>query len=351
MTIHVPKGGRSIHVEAKQQAATVTATPAAAAGESSVPLKQGDGMLPDAVPAPRERYTQPQGNSLIERTQRYLGQQLAKTESNLAPLIGQLQANGWFSAQTLAALGRAETKEQIASLIRDDPGAALLGKGADLGRLSEELLKSPASAASVLLLSTSGAAIDERGGPLAAAAQSDLRKLIDLTRHLDNLGTWVDKGYTRYASLEQMRTELESAQASAVKQLWAAVSPVTLADITAAQKAWESAGAAPTRDARKAAQGEVLDAFEKTMSKLPAPLWSELVGQDADVRGRLEMLLERGPHGSDFERARNVVSLFLTNGQQGAGLHAMFEQGINLEYFMRGGYIPDTVGRGADLWT
>jgi hypothetical protein len=172
---------------------------------------------------------------------------------------------------------------------------------------------------------------------------------VNTTRHLDNLGTWVGKGYTQYTSLDQLKTELAKAQASAVEQLFDALAPVSLAEVTAAQTAWQSAASAPTRDARRSAEALVLDQFTETMAGMPESLWAELDGPE--LRERLTTLLRRGPHGPEFEQARNVVSLFLTNGKEGAGLHAMFDKGIDLELFVRGGYIPDAVSRGSELWS
>lgn len=349
MSVHFPKGVRpsSLPVQTHSAEAPVGRV-VGPADKPAVP--EADALLPTAAVRAPERHTAPQGSSLIDRTQRYLGQQLAKAEAKLAPLVAQLQVNGWFSPETLAGIGRADSKQHVAELIRHSPGAGSLGRDADIDRLSGELMGSPARPASVLLLATSGAALDGLGGTLAQEARASLGELTRSLRHLDNLSTWVDKGFTKYLTLDQVQAELGSAQASAVKQLFEAMAPVSLADVTAAQVAYQNASGASTPQAREAGQAKVLDDFAATLSRMPGPLWSELQGQRSPVRDRLETLLQRGPFGPDFEQARNVVSLFMTNGPHGAGLHALFGKGIDLEQFSRGGYIPDAVGRGAELW-
>ena len=126
-----------------------------------------DGMLPDAARALPNPHVPVQGSSLIERTLRYDQHQIAKTEVKLQPLIAQMQSNGWFPPETLAAIGRAGSKEEIVSLIQRSPGGmTAFGTNTELDRVATDIMKSPAKASTVLMMKSSTLGLERFGGSL-----------------------------------------------------------------------------------------------------------------------------------------------------------------------------------------
>lgn len=266
--------------------------------------------------------------------------------------MAELSKNGWFSASTLSAIKKADSAAAVAQLIGGSPGAASLAPGTNLDALAAQLLRSPAKASTVLMMSMGGATLDQQVGARAQDVRAALQEIVYAHRHLDNLETYVGYGFTSYTSLEQLQTDLTSARQSAVDGLWAKLAPLALADVRAAALAWQNASGAADRGLAEQQREAVLKDFTALVKeRMPAPLWAELsAGGQGKAAGRLENLLQRGPHGPDFEKARDVVTLFMTNGAQGAGLHQLFYKALKLEMFTTGGYIPDKVGRGDELW-
>lgn len=335
--------GKVAHFEALEGVAPV------AKKETQKPKAPADGMLPTTAPVQLERHVPVQGQSLIERTLRYDQAKIAKSEAKLQPLISHMQANGWFPPETLAAITRAGTKEEIVGLLQQCPdGLAGLDPKSDLDVIATDILQSPARPSTVLLEHTRTPGYERFAGPLLTSFIPELRDVGKTLRHYEHAADWLGIGFDRYVSLEQMSSDRTSAISDAITRFASAIAPLTLADVRQAQAEFHEAS--QVRGDGDRAVEKVIDKFAETASRMPGPLWAELQSHP-DVRADLRGLLRSAEHGTDWEQSRHLVALFHRDGVSGAGLHQLFLKANQLDLFLSGGFIPHEISRGAgELW-